>query len=199
MEKKGLSLTLNKKPTKVVANKRTMNFAYHESAINWKKLGIILGIVAVIAALFVKFAIIDQLAIKKDAQNRLQASQERLAQVNETMKSYDKLKAEYDRYSDARLNANELFLLSRVDILDIVRNHIVPECVVRSFNVRDNTISLSISNLSLADASELVFDLEEHELVTDVHVSYAESPDSDLAAMTIEIEVQKGAESDENA
>ncbi len=194
MEIKGLSLTSQKKETKTIANKRTMNFAYHKSAIDWKRLSIVLGIVVIVLVLFLKFGIVDQLARKNAALDRLSDCQNQLAVINTKMAKYNDLKAEYDRYTDARLNENETFLISRVDVLEIIEDYVMSYGTISNVKIRGNTVSLTIDGLSLEEAGELFEEMLEHEQVVDIELSYANSPDGDIATMNMVIEMQKGAE-----
>ena len=199
MEKKGLSLNLQKKPTKVIAHKRTMNFAYHKSVVDWKRLGIVLGIVLLVVILFLKFGIIDQIARKTDAQNLLSDCQNQLAIINTKMAKYNDLKAEYDRYTDARLNENETFLISRVDVLEIIEDYVMSYGTISNVRIRGNTVNMTIDGLSLEEAGQLFTEMQEHEQILDVELAYANSPDGDIATMSIVLEMQKGAVENEDA
>lgn len=186
-----LSLSGDKKPTKVFANKRTMNFAYRKSPVNVKKLGIVLAIILVVVGLFSKFAIFDQLAKKNAALDARNSSQAILAGQKIGMSSYKELKEEYDRYSEARMNENERYLVDRIQVFDMIRDEVMPECIVDSVSLHNNELTLGISGLTLMEVSELTEHLKELEIVTQVELRNAYSQDSDIASMSIIIKLQK--------
>ncbi len=186
-----LSLSGDKKPTKVFASKRTMNFAYRKSPVNVKKLGIVLGIILVAVGLFSKFAIFDQLAKKNAALDARNSSQAILTGQKIGMASYKELKEEHDRLTDARMNENERYLVDRVQVFDLIRDEIMPSCVVDSVSLHNNELTLGISGLSLMEVGELTEHLREFEIVTQVELRNAYSQDSDIASMSIIIKLQK--------
>lgn len=186
-----LSLSGDKKPTKVFASKRTMNFAYRKSPVNVKKLGIVLGIILVAVGLFSKFAIFDQLAKKNAALDARNSSQAILTGQRIGMASYKELKEEHDRLTDARMNENERYLVDRIQVFDLIRDEIMPSCVVDSVSLHNNELTLGISGLSLMEVGELTEHLREFEIVKQVELRSAYSPDSDEASMSVIIMLQK--------
>ena len=186
-----LSLSKQDKPAKAFASKRTMNFAYRKSPVNVKKLGIVLGIILVVVGLFSKFAIFDQLAKKNAALDARNSSQAILAGQKIGMASYKELKEEYDRYSEARMNENERYLVDRIQVFDMIRDEVMPECIVDSVSLHNNELTLGISGLTLMEVSELTEHLKELEIVTQVELRNAYSQDSDIASMSIIIKLQK--------
>lgn len=194
MEQKGSTLTPAKKPAKVFANKRTMNFAaYRKSPINVKKVAIIVGVIVVVAGVFTKFAILDQLEKKNAAVEARNAAQMRLTGQMMGMANYNELKQKYDRLTDARMNENERYLVDRVEVFDMIREEIMPigGCSVDSVSLHNNELNLGLSGLTLQELGDLINDLEELEMVTQVELRNAYSVDSDTASMSIAIKLQK--------
>lgn len=179
------------KKTKIVASKRTMNFAYHESSINPKKLCIILAVILVVGGIFAKFGILDQLAKKADAYAELAVVQDELAVINAKMAKYNELKAEYDRYSNGRMDEEEIATVSRTDVLDIVEKVVMPNALVSEIMVEGNKLELILHDISLEDSSVLVEELEKEELVVDALVSFATSEFGDEAEIHMTIYMRK--------
>lgn len=180
--------------SKVIASKRNMNFARHESSLNMKKLAIILLIVLIVGGVFAKFAILDQIAKKTDAYTRLAQEQDRLNAINVRMSKYNELKAEYDRYSFGRMDEDEVSTVARTDLMDIVEKVILPKAAVSMIEASGNTAEVVVHNISLEDASELVIALEEEELVSDALVSFAESEESNPTEIHMTIYLRKVVE-----
>ena len=79
------------KKTPALPSKKTMNFVHHESSFNPKKVLPLAIVVVLVAGLFAKFGIMDQLDKKTAAYNDLAMRQEQLAAVNNKLADYDEL------------------------------------------------------------------------------------------------------------
>jgi len=191
METKGLSLNLGKKPAKVIANKQTMNFAYRESTVNWKKIGIIAGVLVIVMGVFTKFAIIDMLAKKNAAIEARDSAQRRLNTVMARMAKYNELEKDFNRYTDNRMNENERFLVNRVEIFEFIEDEIMEDYLIESVSLRSNDLTLNIANCSLGELGDLVEKLQEHELVNHVTYKTTHSLDGDTGSHNIVVTLQK--------
>lgn len=177
----------NTKKTKAFANKRTMNFARHESTLNLKKVAIVMLVIVVLGGVFAKFAVLDQLAKKTAAYADLSAAQDRLAAINIRMTKYNEVKAEYDRYGTGRMDEEEVSTVERTAMLNIIESVIMPNAVIGQIQASGNVAEVVLHGIDPAAASELVAALEKDELVADVLVNHAESNaiDPDQIIMTI--------------
>lgn len=194
MEQKVASSKKPVKKVKAVASKRTMNFAYHESSINPKKLCIVLAIILVVGGVFAKFGILDQLAKKADAYTELALVQDEMSAIKIKMAKYNELKAEYDRYSNGRMDEDEIATVSRTDVLDIVEKVVMPNALVSEITVEGNTLGLVLHDITLEDSSKLVVELEKEELIADALVSFATSEFGDDAEIHMMIYMRKVVE-----
>lgn len=194
MEQKTTSSKNTGKKVKQIAFKRTMNFAYHKSNLDLKKVGIVLGIIAIVALLFLKFGILDQMALKTAAYNELSDRQNQLAMLNLQMIKYNELKAEYDRYSDGRMDEDEVATVARTDLLDIVEKVIMPRALVSHIEVSGNRLIVVMHNITLEESSVIVTELEKEPLVDDALVAYATSEVGSDAEIHMTIYLRKVAE-----
>ena len=183
-----------KKATVVAPSKKTMNFVHHKSGFNPRKVLPLLAVLLVAAALFVKFGILDPTAKKTAALSELSVKQEQLALITQKLSGYDALADQYGRYSYGWMNETEVSMVSRMDVLALVEEKIVPAAVIENIAVNNNVLTLNISGLTLEQASGVVRSLEESALVESASVYNAVAEDADKASILMSIILTKEAE-----
>ena len=194
MAEKKTEKKVTKKNAVVIPSKKTMNFVHHQSSFNPKKvLPIVLAIIIVCAA-FMKFGIMDPLAKKTAALNELSIKQEQLAAVNAKLAGYDELEKEYGRYSYGWMNETEVNLVSRMDVLALIEERIVPAAIIDNIAVNNNVLTLNIHGITLEQASTMVKRLEESELVESASVYNAVAEEAEEAKIFMSIILTKEAE-----
>ena len=182
------------KKTPALPSKKTMNFVHHESSFNPKKV-LPLAIVVILAAgLFAKFGIMDQLDKKTAAYNDLAQRQEQLAVVNAKLAGYDELAKQYGRYSYGWMDESEVNMVSRMDVLALVENKISPAAVIENIAVNGNVLTLNIHGITLEQASAMVKNLEESDLVQRATVYNAVAESAEEAQIFMSIILTKEAE-----
>lgn len=186
-----------KKPTKKNAaaapSKQTMNFVHHQSSFNPKKVVPILLVVIIVAALFAKFGILDPLDKKTAAYNELAKKQEQLAAVNAKLAGYDELAMEYGRYSYGWMTDTEVNMVSRMDVLNLVEREIAPKATIDNMAVNNNILTLNIHGITLEQASAMVKNLENNDLVKSAYVYTAVAEEAEEAQIFISITLTKEA------
>ena len=183
-----------KKGAVVAPTKKTMNFVHHQSSINYKKLVPIILVLVIVAAVFAKFGIMDQLDKKTAAYNELAQKQEQLAAVNAKLTGYEELEKQYGRYSYGWMNNTEVNLVSRMDVLKLVEDKIAPAAVIENLAVNNNVLTLNIHGITLEQASAMVKSLEESELVVSATVYNAVAEEAEEASIFMSIILTKEAE-----
>lgn len=182
---------LGKKKAVVAPTKQTMNFVHHESSFNLKKLAPVLLLIIIAAALFTKFGIMDQLNKKVSAYRDLSNKQNELSVLNAKLTGYDELAADYGRYSYGRMSEQEIGMVDRMDVLDLIQKKIMSVASVESFSVNSNTLNLNLSGITLNQASSIVKDLESSELVESASVNSASAQDGSEAIVVMSIILTK--------
>lgn len=185
---------LPKKNAVVVPSKKTMNFVHHQSSFNLKKVLPVVLVILIVAAVFVKFGIMDPLDKKTAALNELSLKQEQLASVNAKLTGYDELAKEYGRYSYGWMNETEVNLVSRMDVLALIEERIVPAAIIDNIAVNNNVLTLNIHGITLEQASTMVKRLEESELVESASVYNAVAEEAEEAKIFMSIILTKEAE-----
>ena len=182
------------KKTPALPSKKTMNFVHHASSFNPKKVLPLAIVVVLVAGLFAKFGIMDQLDKKTAAYNDLAQRQEQLAVVNAKLAGYDELAKQYGRYSYGWMSESEVNMVSRMDVLALVEQKISPASVIENIAVNNNVLTLNIHGITLEQASAMVMSLEESEMVSSATVYSANAENAEDASIFLSIILTKEAE-----
>ena len=185
---------VTKKNAVAVPSKKTMNFVHHQSSFNPKKVLPIVLVILIVCAAFMKFGIMDPLAKKTAALNELSLKQDQLAAVEAKLEGYDELAKEYGRYSYGWMNETEVNLVSRMDVLALIEERIVPAAIIDNIAVNNNVLTLNIHGITLEQASTMVKSLEESELVESASVYNAVAEEAEEAKIFMSIILTKEAE-----
>jgi Tfp pilus assembly protein PilN len=165
--------------------KTTMNLYVPDSHTIDKHRAIPLGIaLAVAVGLFTKFGVIDQLARVSQAQAQLAQQQTLVAQADSKLSDYDTVKSEYDTYILTSGGSST----SVSEIFNLIDSQVPPSAAISAINLKDNTLTLTLSNISLETLGTLSNTLKSQQTVSDVSVSAAQSASStqaSTATMTI--------------
>ena len=185
---------VSKKNAVVAPSKKTMNFVHHQSSINLKKLVPVVLVILIVAAVFVKFGVLDPLDKKTAALNELSLKQEQLAAVEAKLSGYDELAKEYGRYSYGWMNETEVNLVSRMDVLGLIESRIANKAIIDNIAVNNNVLTLNIHGITLEQASAMVKSLEQSELVVSATVYNAVAEEAEEARIFLSIILTKEAE-----
>lgn len=187
------SKTSSAKPKKgaVKSTKRTMNFVHHKSSFNIFKILPIALVLIICLAIFAKVGFLDQLSKKTLAYSELAAKQEQLAAINTRLVGYDELANQYNRYSYGLMNETEINLVSRMDVLELLQKQIAPRATIENFAVNNNVLTMNIHGITLEEASTMVKNLENTDLVSRATVNSATAADAIEARIFISITLTK--------
>lgn len=169
--KKGASKGSTAYPTKV-----TMNLYQGDTKTTSLLNVVIVGVILAVAiALFVKFGVIDQLALVSQKQGELAEQQSTLMSFRGSVEDYDEIKELYDsymvRYGEGSSDA--------ISVLDLVEQHVKNVAQVTSIVLSEDTLTLTLYDVPLDSVGNLAKDLEGQDLVSSVHVSTATTADSE--------------------
>ena len=129
-------------------------------------------LLVVAVALFCKFGIFDFYDRVGARQAELASQQRVLNDLELQLADYDEVKAEYDMYESTRIVSAEGTVSVR-DATDLVDRYISPTADVTTLDIRNNTVSLSLANVTLEKAGRIVSTLYEQPIVDNVTVSTA--------------------------
>lgn len=180
------------KAAPVVPAKSTMNFVRHKITFNFRIIIPVLALLAIACFLFLKFGILDQLQKKTIAMNDLASRQELLSSMSGKLAEYDKLAAEYGRYSYGWMSDTEINLIDRLDAMDLLEEKVAKLATIENFAVNNNVLTMNIRGVTLNQASEIVEDLESSEIVRRATVYSASAEAGREASIFLSIVLTKG-------
>ena len=115
---------------------------------------LILVIAAVVA--FAKFAVIDRFVALERATSEAASLQ---AQIDENYARIQELQGvsdEYAHYTFSGMTADELGLVSRVEVMDMINRLIVPYANLNSWTLQGNTLTMTVNNTSLGRVNQII-------------------------------------------
>ncbi|WNX84422.1 hypothetical protein RWV98_17905 [Agathobaculum sp. NTUH-O15-33] len=160
----------------IYPSKTSLNLAIRERTINSPSRIIPLTLlVALLIFAFAKFAVIDRLLQVSAAQSEVDGLRSQLDTLNEANAGYEDLLTEYARNSSGWMSAEEVALVDRNTVFDLLQTAVLPSANLRDMSVNLNVLSLNLTGLSLRDASTIVNRLKARDDVIDVMVFTAGS------------------------
>lgn len=185
---------ISKKKAVQMPSKKTMNFARRQSNFNPRKVIPIILVILIVAAVLVKFGVMDPLDKKSAAYSELSYKQVQLAALNAKLADYEELEQEYGRYSYGWMNETEVSLVSRIDALNLVEKQIANKATIKNMAVNNNVLTLNIKGITLKEASDMVAKLEMNDLVESAAVYNATAEAAEEAEIFMSIILTKEAE-----
>ncbi|MDO4271200.1 MAG: hypothetical protein Q4C72_09810 [Eubacteriales bacterium] len=156
--------------------KTSLNLAMRERTINSPSRIIPIAVVlAVLIGLFAKFAVIDRLMAVNLAQREVAEIKRQVDELDAANAGYDELLDEYALHSTSWMSTMELALVDRAAVFGLLESAVLPSAQLRDLSMQENTLSLSLTGLSLRDASDIVTRLKARDDVLDVSVYTAGS------------------------
>lgn len=151
--------SLKNRPTKIKAPrpKYYLNLAgYNKKQVNPVKFGIIVAIVAILIILFAKFLVFDRFAELQRAESEAASLKSQIDANYAKIKELDGLSDEYAHYTFSGMSEDEMALVSRVDVMEMINRLIVPHATVSSWSLQGNTLSLTVNDTTLSMANHMV-------------------------------------------
>ena len=146
----------------------------------------------VLVALFVKFGVVDQMAQVTEKQSELSQQQAILTADEAKLANYDKVEEEYDGYAVSTNSGS----VSAITALDLVDTYVAPSATVSSINLKDNKLTLTLTNVNLDTVGALTTTLQGRPIVSGVTVSTAATSATDtqnvVATMIISLVASNG-------
>ena len=127
-------------------------------------------VVLIIAALIGKFAVADRFARLSKAESELAARKAHLEETYKAYEDYNEVQKRYNRYTYTGFDRT---IADRLDVLDILEREFFPVCQVQSITISGKTVNLSVTGLTLSEASTLKERVEADPLVESLTVSTA--------------------------
>ena len=157
-------------------SKTTMNLYQGGSNTTGIHKVVIVGVILLVAiGVFVKFGVFDPLDALSRKQAELAEQETMLATMKESSGKYQEIKELYDGYM-ARYGSDQADAIS---LLEMVEQHVMPRAYVSSIVLAEDTMTLTLYNVSLDTAGEIAKVLEGQAAVKSVNLTTATSQSAD--------------------
>lgn len=155
-------------------NKQYINILDGMKSDENRTLEILFFIVFLIAlAAFTKFGVIDKISEASAAEAAYNEVQRQITELKEQNADYDKVKKDYSHYGLGYLDDTEILLVDREDVLDLLDKYVLKNADIKTLNVTDNTVTLTVEKTRLNAISSIVKELEADPDVAFVTVNVA--------------------------
>lgn len=155
-------------------NKQYINILDGMKSDDNRTLEILIFIIFLIAlAAFTKFGVIDRISEASSAEAAYNEVQRQITELKEQNADYDKVKKDYSHYGLGYLDDTEFLLVDREDVLDLLDKYVLKNADIKTLNVTDNTVTLTVEKTRLNAISSIVKELEADPDVAFVTVNVA--------------------------
>lgn len=155
-------------------NKQYINILDGMKSDDNRTLEILIFIIFLIAlAAFTKFGVIDKISEASAAEAAYNEVQRQITELKERNADYDKVKKDYSHYGLGYLDDTEILLVDREDVLDLLDKYVLKNADIKTVNVTDNTVTLTVEKTRLNAISSIVKELEADPDVAFVTVNVA--------------------------
>lgn len=155
-------------------NKQYINILDGMKSDDNRTLEILIFIIFLIAlAAFTKFGVIDKISEASAAEAAYNEVQRQITELKEQNADYDKVKKDYSHYGLGYLDDMEILLVDREDVLDLLDKYVLKNADIKTLNVTDNTVTLTVEKTRLNAISSIVKELEADPDVAFVTVNVA--------------------------
>ena len=155
-------------------NKQYINILDGMKSDENRTLEILFFIVFLIAlAAFTKFGVIDKISEASAAEAAYNDMQRQITELKEQNADYEEVKKDYSHYGMGYLDDSEILLVDREDVLDLLDKYVLKNADIKTLNVTDNTVTLTVEKTRLNAISSIVKELEADPDVAFVTVNVA--------------------------
>ena len=127
------------------------------------------------AFLFGKFAVADRLIAVSRAEGEVAAAQRELDAAYQRLDSFGELTELYAHYTYSGMTDEEIHRTDRAEILNLLRNVVLPDVEVSAWNVKGNTLNITMTAGTLEEINHTVQKVNGNELVDFCTVSNAKT------------------------
>ena len=160
---------------------------------------LVLGVVliAVLALAVAKFAVLDQLARQRAAEQQYQSVHAQYVEMQNALENYDAVEQEYRTYSRSWMTEeNGGFVdVDRMDVLALVEQELMARGEVRSLAAQQNTLVVHMAGMSLAEVSAMLESVQRQPIVAGASLNLASTADEDgLLEFSVTVVLQSAGE-----
>lgn len=185
----------------IYPTKQTVNFAIKENKKRNYKVIVPVTVIASLAFLiFVKFGIVDLLAVKTILDYSAQGQQQQYDTLVAFNKDYAKVQLEYNSFNLRKGSDGKVINITPVKSLEMLEKEILATAHVENLSINADTITVKFGGVSLDRISSIYNTIKQNEMVESVQVytagSQSDNSAKSIVTMTI---ILKGASQNTNA
>lgn len=149
-----------------IPTKRSVNLIQEEKkARKWAIAVPSIALIILASMLLSKVAVADRLKALSGIRSENAAIQARINDYEARINDYANVQEEYYRYTFTGMNAEEQNRVDRMDIVSLLNKYVRTVSDIDSWKVYGNVLNITMSDISLAQANNIVAALETDELV----------------------------------
>ena len=164
------------KPVKY-PTKRTINLAKREShSQSVMTIGIGSAVILVLVVCVVKFGVLDQLARQSAAESAYNTVHTQYVDMQNAVEKYPEVEEKYRTYSKKWMQQEDsgaFVSVDRQEVLDLMENNLQRYGEVKSVNVSDDTMIVSMSGMTLQEISAMFEILQQQPIVKSADLTIA--------------------------
>lgn len=158
--------------------KRTINLVLiDENRISIKKAAPAILLIVALAVVFSKYMVADRLIAVSEASGRVSRLRSNLDSALELSQSFGDVEDTYAHYTTAGMTAQELGLVDRVRVTELVGTILPAGDVAKTWSVSDNVLTVEVSGSSLETLNDLARQMEEDPIVDSCTITTANKDD----------------------
>lgn len=179
-----MQLTLKKeKELKPLPPKYVLNLANYDKKKVSLPVFILTAVIIIVAvAAFAKFAVFDRFAALDKAQAEASSLKSQIDRNYAQIRELSGITEEYAHYTYSGMTADELALVSRVDVMEMISRVILPYASVNSWTLKGNTLNMTVYNTTLNLVNSVVASINAEPIVNYCYVQTAATGSSQALA-----------------
>ena len=145
-------------------------------------------LIVILAAVFSKFFVYDRLAEMDAARAEVMRLRSQVDMYNDALKEYSDVEETYAHYTMDNMTPDELALVDREMVLDLVRGVLPVRSGAKTWNVAGNILTIEVAESTLAEQNALAKKIEESPIVdscTIVRANKDQEKDKDVKVRAI--------------
>ncbi len=155
-------------------------------------------LIAAICAAVAKFGVADQYNRLSEAERSYAEVHAQHKEMQQAIADYPAVEQEYRTYSRSWLTEDSGLAVSvdRLDVLDLLEDHMMTCGNVRSFSISGTTVFVSMSGMNLEEISVMFIDLQQQPIVKSASLNIASTADDLTEAMDFSVTIVLQPEED---
>lgn len=149
-------------------------------------------LIAALVVVVAKFGVIDQLARLHEAESAYLATHAQYLEVQEAIEDYPAVEQEYRTYSRKWMedSSSGLFVsVDRIDVLNLLEEHLMPYGTVKSLQVQDATMVVTMTGMDLEQISNMFIKLQKQPIVSGATLNIASTVSRSADASKLDFSV----------